>query len=307
MCPDEEEENLKSPEVAQTYCDTCMLNLEIPTAGHPGDEDLINMDGDISQEEIDGVKLLWTRHGEFLRRLADGDDPLRLNPRFVHAFPPTIHGIRDMYAWLHKLNGVLGRMSRVIFDLWANEDAANPTDDDISLFLRIRLVVRRTYIRINEEVVIEDQELMEQALLCRIQALFSPVPLESLQIDQLDCDICYNRLGEDIINEDGLTPAENPIRLPCGHVFGQVCIKQFLQAVGNPKCPLCRHSLDLSQPPAALPWWQAGLSQSEESLPLWLRMLMGESYEKPYEDEVDDDDDDDDDSYYLYEDNQTVS
>jgi hypothetical protein len=71
-------------------------------------------------------------------------------------------------------------MSLVIFDLWANEDAANPTYDDISLFLRIRLVVRRTYIRINEEVVIEDQELMEQALLCRIQALFSPVPLESL-------------------------------------------------------------------------------------------------------------------------------
>jgi hypothetical protein len=175
-----EAESPKSLEVAQTYCDTCMLNLESLTAGHPGGEDLINMDGDMSQEEIDGVRLLWTRHGEFLRRFADGDDPLRLNPRFVHAFPPTIHGIGDMYAWLHKLNGILGRMSLVIFDLWANEDAANPTYDDISLFLRIRLVVRRTYIRINEEVVIEDQELMEQALLCRIQALFSPVPLESL-------------------------------------------------------------------------------------------------------------------------------
>ena len=283
-----------------------MLNLESPPAGQLGEEDLMNMDGDISQEDIDGVRLLWTRHGEFIRRLADRDDPSRLDPRCVHAFSPWIHGLRDMYAWLHKLNGILGRMSRVIFDLWANEDAANPTHDDIMLFLRIRLVVRRTYIRINEEWVIEDQELMEQALLCRIQALFSPVPLESLQIDQLDCDICYNRLGEDIINEDGTTPAENPIRLPCGHVFGQFCIEQFLQAVGHPKCPLCRHSLDLSQLLATIPWWQVGLSQSEdseESLAWWLRMLMGE----PYEYEELDEDDDDNDSYYPYEDNQTVS
>lgn len=62
------------------------------------------------------------------------------------------------------------------------------------------------------------------------------VSLQELPSDRQGCDIClteYNT-GEE---------SENPVRLPCGHVFGDDCLSKWLsssEATKTSTCPVCR-------------------------------------------------------------------
>ncbi|CAK7200519.1 hypothetical protein SEUCBS139899_003215 [Sporothrix eucalyptigena] len=83
------------------------------------------------------------------------------------------------------------------------------------------------------------------------------VSIDSLDEDERTCNICYNDFG--IAAPEG--HVEQPVRLPrCKHVFGDRCIRTWLQE--NANCPYCRDKLDsepsyarlgnLYSPPAAL-------------------------------------------------------
>lgn len=69
------------------------------------------------------------------------------------------------------------------------------------------------------------------AAICKLWQRLALTP--EIQHDP-DCTICREPLGQ---GHDGV-PAEYPRSLPCGHVFGTMCIQTWLQ--GNSSCPTCR-------------------------------------------------------------------
>ncbi|KAI9845804.1 MAG: hypothetical protein M1837_004484 [Sclerophora amabilis] len=65
------------------------------------------------------------------------------------------------------------------------------------------------------------------------------VDLTSLEADDRSCSICMEPFG---VPEPIKRKIEHPIRLPCNHVFGQNCIKTWLEA--HCTCPVCREDVD---------------------------------------------------------------
>lgn len=79
------------------------------------------------------------------------------------------------------------------------------------------------------------------------------VDIETLDKNDKICGICrveYSFSSPD--SGDQEDPPEKPIRLACGHVFGQLCLKQWLgpapQGGNNNSCPTCRHQLFDARP-----------------------------------------------------------
>lgn len=65
---------------------------------------------------------------------------------------------------------------------------------------------------------------------------FPLVPLEDLLEDgeEIDCPIC--------LKEYGTSPLDDPVELPCGHIFGETCIEEWRDQ--HLSCPLCRAALE---------------------------------------------------------------
>lgn len=61
--------------------------------------------------------------------------------------------------------------------------------------------------------------------------ILASVSFETLSAEERRCTICLQDIG------DG--DADSPVRLPCLHVFGDRCIKRWLEEEGT--CPLCRY------------------------------------------------------------------
>lgn len=83
----------------------------------------------------------------------------------------------------------------------------------------------------------------------------SYIEIKTLEPNDLDCTICQSEFGKERKDstEPALEPnqglpgeelAEYPIKLPCGHVFGQWCIREWLRNARFPSCPVCRSRLD---------------------------------------------------------------
>ena len=88
--------------------------------------------------------------------------------------------------------------------------------------------------------------------LCRID-------ISNLAEDNKDCEICFERLGEwrwgneHPVNAGASEPfkvledmmPEDPVKLPCGHYFGELCLRTWIKEIseGPPTCPKCRSNL----------------------------------------------------------------
>lgn len=82
----------------------------------------------------------------------------------------------------------------------------------------------------------------------------SRVEISWLEADDLKCSICQSEYGKergdktkpasdsDQILSDDESP-ESPVRLPCGHLLGDLCIYKWLEEPQPASCPLCRHKL----------------------------------------------------------------
>lgn len=73
-----------------------------------------------------------------------------------------------------------------------------------------------------------------------------PVDKSTLEEEDQKCSICmseYRGNNEPVTkSEQGLLgeeASESPVKLPCGHVFGDLCIKEWL-LTQHASCPLCR-------------------------------------------------------------------
>lgn len=82
----------------------------------------------------------------------------------------------------------------------------------------------------------------------------SCVEMSTLKPDDLSCLICHLEYDKErevntepiLKSHEGLSgkkTAEYPIKLPCGHVFGDWCIKRWLRDAEPASCPLCRYTL----------------------------------------------------------------
>lgn len=65
---------------------------------------------------------------------------------------------------------------------------------------------------------------------------FTWIKPQTQQSDRQDCSICFN----------SLCVGDPMLRLPCFHDFHEACVDKWL--LQNRSCPLCRHSLDITEP-----------------------------------------------------------
>lgn len=92
----------------------------------------------------------------------------------------------------------------------------------------------------------------------RAGVLLTLVNIEDVPLDKRDCPICRETMGTACEGEE----PERPVRLICGHFFGDRCIEATLD-FGHRTCPLDR--LDLRQ----LHWNQWLLPGRQSSPPQW--------------------------------------
>lgn len=78
------------------------------------------------------------------------------------------------------------------------------------------------------------QEAGEQASYTRGTVL-TPVKADALNPDQRACCICFQPFGSTASTQGG---PEVPVKLPCGHLFGEMCISTWTRSRNS--CPLCR-------------------------------------------------------------------
>lgn len=62
-----------------------------------------------------------------------------------------------------------------------------------------------------------------------------------------ECAICRGIYGQNVSMDDG--KPEGPVKLPCGHVFGRLCLQVLLNPKANGGwehriCPLCRREIE---------------------------------------------------------------
>ena len=84
---------------------------------------------------------------------------------------------------------------------------------------------------------------------------FPVVATKDLPEGHHDCPICQEAFGN---KED----PEVPVRLPCQHIFGKLCISKWLS---ENTCPLCRATIYRSNVPSAVTW---DGEASEPTLPM---------------------------------------
>jgi hypothetical protein len=86
--------------------------------------------------------------------------------------------------------------------------------------------------------------------------LCMPINVMHLPKDKRECGIC---LESYVSKDDEDREEEEPVELPCEHVWGQRCIEKHFEA-GSLSCPLCQRDLDphqylIDSEPIGTPWW----------------------------------------------------
>ena len=86
--------------------------------------------------------------------------------------------------------------------------------------------------------------------------LCMPINVMHLPKDKRECGICWESY---VSKDDEDREEEEPVELPCEHVWGKRCIEKHFEA-GSISCPLCQRKLDPNQylidsEPVGTPWW----------------------------------------------------
>lgn len=86
--------------------------------------------------------------------------------------------------------------------------------------------------------------------------LCTPINVMHLPKDKRECGICFESY---VSKDDEDREEEEPVELPCEHVWGKRCIEKHFEA-GSVSCPLCQRKLDSNQylidsEPIGTSWW----------------------------------------------------
>jgi hypothetical protein len=172
--------------------------------------------------------------------ITDGEDRLERLRRAISRIP-TQH-IRDLseFEFITYFDALLRDMIEITARYPGNEEAIRAT---AGIRARQQLLQEeldrdrneREVRRLNRAQREEISRLKREERAKAIATILTQVHMES--IDEKDCSICGDPFGTSSRNsEDELT--ENPVRIPCGHIYCGDCIKTWL--ADSSTCPLCR-------------------------------------------------------------------
>jgi hypothetical protein len=114
--------------------------------------------------------------------------------------------------------------------------------------------------RIDLNVIYFQQERHNQRL-ASILIKLTPVTINSLAPNEVDCTICHMPLGQ----VDSLGAIELAYQTSCNHIFGRQCITTWLK--GNNTCPICRSQLAIPR--------ELAITEEEEEEEFWDEVFMG--------------------------------
>ena len=110
--------------------------------------------------------------------------------------------------------------------------------------------------KIDSNAIYFQQERMASKLV-----ILTPVTINSLAPDEVDCTICHMPLGQG----DSLGAIELAYQTSCNHIFGGQCITTWLK--GNNTCPICRSQLAIPR--------ELAITEEEEEEEFWDEVFMG--------------------------------
>ena len=98
----------------------------------------------------------------------------------------------------------------------------------------------------------------------QLRDILTEVPAEDGQV----CKLCIERF-------DDPEREEKPVKLPCGHVFGEFCIQAWLQ-MNKRDCPFCRRTFGLLEAEDTdCDEEVSRLVEPAYPTPFWVAMLRG--------------------------------
>lgn len=139
------------------------------------------------------------------------------------------------------------------------EDFEEDDDDDVSYSTLAEreeelLLLGETY---EGELYLDEEDSGFRRPPNEVKGILQKLPrveISWLEADDLKCSICQSEYGKErgdktksASDSDQMLPddesPESPVRLPCGHLLGDLCIYRWLEEPQPASCPLCRHKL----------------------------------------------------------------
>ncbi|KAH6679205.1 hypothetical protein B0J14DRAFT_472497 [Halenospora varia] len=133
-------------------------------------------------------------------------------------------------------------------------------------FVYIQGTAERGLVDAREDEILEEEARLAAPDIVK-RPLLAQVPLSTLKEDEKSCTICSETLGETVHDI-----SENPVKLDCGHMFGDVCMLRWIGDHNKATCPMCRREYLKTawEFPESLVgedlWWMRALRQEEMGL-----------------------------------------
>jgi hypothetical protein len=117
------------------------------------------------------------------------------------------------------------------------------------------------------EIDLHEDEFVQRANRLHLyEEMLTPVNVMDLAADERDCDICMEAYVSAQGDRD--REEERPCRLPCGHIFGKIClIRHFCEM--HVTCPKCRAKFDS-------PAYGEFIEPEEVVSPWWMKFIRGD-------------------------------
>lgn len=144
-------------------------------------------------------------------------------------------------AWLLDIER---KLDALIYERWADPSQADPKASQLLLYSQIRDAVVQNIVlhfhanlstAVNHAVSgtlyvprISARQVQRERMLSRVQHIVGIATIEEMRTqyddDEHRCLVCHDPLGKKRDDQ----PAEKPVRLPCGHIYGAACMETWL-------------------------------------------------------------------------------
>jgi hypothetical protein len=141
------------------------------------------------------------------------------------------------------------------FDLSLRDRATGPLPNDLAEDEMHDLIRARRLWGIKERTLKEALRQLPKRALCLQYHEYWPenefpilrvVPSNEIPEDRDKCGICWGSLAKFGEHSEGGCDGEIPIMLPCGHIFGKLCLLKGISAEQLSKCPFCTVEFDMT-------------------------------------------------------------
>lgn len=245
----------KSEKTFPFYCHQCMLSAVTSNTGTP--EGLIDEGfpepGEIQRSEAERIlSIAHSTAGSADPTYHDGMTQIahKYERTNIQLFQGFLSG-KD-FIWL---SGIVLDVSAAIWKRWKSDDQPNPTLEEVALLVQIREAYIGSVIQYNYDLanwIVRAEKILNEPdsrvkVLARLPEITTSVSIASLG-EETTCQICHEIYGGTEGEKD--VAGELPVRLPCGHVIGILCLETWVQQAPDPLriCTLCNESFGIVQP-----------------------------------------------------------